>query len=480
MTEQTALMDDAGAPETGTPPRQPRTRWYRTPVFRDPDDDMLGGVVSGLCQSYGFDRRTSRLALVIAVPVLPIVIVAYVVAWILLPDGRDQAVPLEDIVRDKRRFPLYAALALLILAGGLGSLGSWLVFGDFPWGVGLIAIGILLWMAPGLRRDRAATAAATGLAAPMVAPTSTAGATTSWPTPAGVDATGGATDLSDPTHPGGPADAPHRVDASDPTHTIDTDTDTTSTTSTTSTSATTGATGTTGAVLVAPPMPTRARRRVPIGSISFVAMLAFVAIARIGDVLDWWNITALAVVITSLVIVAAGLAISAIVNRAWFFLGVVPVLAVAAGFLAVAEPSLDGGAGDRTARPATLDDLEPAYELGFGEFTLDLVDLPLADTSLPDDEPLRIEAEVGIGRLHVIVPAGARLVITSDVGAGHVVIGDREVFAGVDQGETRTLEAVGDEVGTIELDVRVGIGEIDIDRDLFGVAAVTDADTTQG
>ena len=140
----------------------------------------------------------------------------------------------------------------------------------------------------------------------------------------------------------------------------------------------------------------------------------------------------------------------------------------------------DGGAGDRTARPATLDDLEPAYELGFGEFTLDLVDLPLADTSLPDDEPLRIEAEVGIGRLHVIVPAGARLVITSDVGAGHVVIGDREVFAGVDQGETRTLEAVGDEVGTIELDVRVGIGEIDIDRDLFGVAAVTDADTTQG
>ena len=198
MTEQTALMDDAGAPETGTPPRQPRTRWYRTPVFRDPDDDMLGGVVSGLCQSYGFDRRTSRLALVIAVPVLPIVIVAYVVAWILLPDGRDQAVPLEDIVRDKRRFPLYAALALLILAGGLGSLGSWLVFGDFPWGVGLIAIGILLWMAPGLRRDRAATAAATGLAAPMVAPTSTAGATTSWPTPAGVDATGGAIWLARP------------------------------------------------------------------------------------------------------------------------------------------------------------------------------------------------------------------------------------------------------------------------------------------
>ena len=42
------------------------------------------------------------------------------------------------------------------------------------------------------------------------------------------------------------------------------------------------------------------------------------------------------------------------------------------------------------------------------------------------------------------------------------------------------IEADAHAANGFELDVRVGIGEIDIDRDLFGVAAVTDADTTQG
>ena len=75
---------------------------------------------------------------------------------------------------------------------------------------------------------------------------------------------------------------------------------------------------------------------------------------------------------------------------------------------------------------------------------------------------------MGIGRLHVIVPAGAD---TRDrrarSGIGHVVIGDREVFAGVRQDDRRTVAAIGETTGTIELDLRVGIGEIDVDRDVF-------------
>ena len=115
---------------------------------------MVGGVLSGLCRTYGFDRRTTRIALVLASFVLPVLVLVYVIAWILLPDSPAQAQPLVDVVGDRRRFPLYVALGLVVVAGGLGSIGSWFVFGDFPWGVGLVALGVLLWMTPTLRPGR--------------------------------------------------------------------------------------------------------------------------------------------------------------------------------------------------------------------------------------------------------------------------------------------------------------------------------------
>jgi hypothetical protein len=175
----------------------------------------------------------------------------------------------------------------------------------------------------------------------------------------------------------------------------------------------------------------------------------------------------LGVVVASMIAVAAGLAISTVVNRAWFFVPFVLLLAGAATFLVVAEPSLDGGVGERTNRPSTVVDAERPHDLAMGELTLDLVDVPL-----DPDRPVRVTAEVGIGRLHVIVPAGATLVVTSEVGTGHLVIGDREVIAGVRQNDRRTIAAVGEPTGTIELDLRVGIGEIDLDRDAFSVLSI--------
>jgi phage shock protein PspC (stress-responsive transcriptional regulator) len=450
------------------------------PVFRDPDDNVLGGVVSGVSQAYGFDRRTTRLALVIAGLVLPIVVLVYIVAWILLPDGRDQAQPLEDIVRDKRRFPLYAALALLVLVGGIGSLGSWLVFGDFPWGVGLVAIGVLLWMAPGLRRDRRAAR-----------DQSVASATGSGPVPAGVwatptspttdgdtatdsqEATGdkdhGNDDALATTVTPATADAGSTTTSGWPTTSTWTTTATWPTTLSTGADAPLGSTASDGSMLVPPAAtPRRRRRRIPVGSITLLAVLAFIGVTSAGDALGWWDADLLGVVVASVAAMAVGLAVSTIVNRAWFFIPVVAVLALAAGFLAVADPSLDGGAGDRTVRPTTVAEAERAHELGLGELTLDLAAVPL-----DPDQPVRVVAEVGIGRLHVIVPAGAELVIDSDIGAGHVVIGNREVLEGVDQQDTLTAQSIGERAGTIELDLRVGLGEIDVDRDVFAIADTT-------
>ena len=483
MDEQTALMNDEhvvpGTPgatpgsgptgASGTP--GPRTPWYRLPVFRDTSDDMVGGVVAGLCRTYGFDRRTTRIALVLASFVLPVLVLVYVIAWILLPDSPAQAQPLADVLGDRRRFPLYVALGLVVVAGGLGSIGSWFVFGDFPWGVGLVALGVLLWMTPTLRpgRRRRDGQVATGPApfpAPGAPPApgasgSATGFTTAYPMPAQADTPLGADAEADPVSA---STTPADTGDADPTTVLPTTTLPTSGWS----GGGFGSVGHDGTLLVPPPMPSvPRRRRYPIGSITVLVVVAAAAIAAAGDAIDWWDVPVLGVVVASVIAVAAGLAISTVVNRAWFFVPFVVLLAGAATFLVVAEPSLDGGVGERTNRPSTVADAERTHDLAMGELTLDLVDVPL-----DPDRPVRVNAEVGVGRLHVIVPAGATLVVTSEVGTGHVVIGDREVVAGVRQNDRRTIAAIGEPTGTIELDLRVGIGEIDLDLDAFSVLSI--------
>lgn len=480
---QTALMNDEhvvpGAPGTtpgsgptgapGTPGQ--RTPWYRLPVFRDTSDDMVGGVVAGLCRTYGFDRRTTRIALVLASFVLPVLVLVYVIAWILLPDSPAQAQPLADVLGDRRRFPLYVALGLVVVAGGLGSIGSWFVFGDFPWGVGLVALGVLLWMTPTLRpgRRRREAQGATGPApfpAPGAPPApgasgSATGFSTAYPMPAQADTPLGTDATTDPLSA---SDTPADTGDADPTTVLPT----TAVPASGWSGGGFGSVGHDGSLLVPPPMPSAPRRRrYPIGSITVLLVVAAAAIAAAGDAIDWWDVPVLGVVVASVIAVAAGLAISTVVNRAWFFVPFVLLLAGAATFLVVAEPSLDGGVGERTNRPSTVVDAERPHDLAMGELTLDLVDVPL-----DPDRAVRVNAEVGIGRLHVIVPAGATLVVTSEVGTGHLVIGDREVVAGVRQNDRRTISAVGEPTGTIELDLRVGIGEIDLDRDAFSVLSI--------
>ena len=472
MDEQTALMNDEGADHNDhtkpAEPAEPADRgpsggadlpppftsgassrqqpWYRQPVSRDTTDDMLGGVVAGLCRTYGFDRKTTRIALVLAALVVPVLVLVYVLAWILLPDAPAEAQPLADIAADRRRLPLFIVLGLLVVAGGFGSLGSWFLFGDFPWGVGLIAIGVLLWMAPSLRRQRSEA-----LPPPTVGPMPAAGAAGV----AGVEGTPrvlpspvGIADAGAAPQPG-PADA-------------------------TSAGRPLGTTASDGRLL-APPATvatTPRRRRIPIGSITALAVIAFVGIASSGDSLDWWDIPVLGVVVTSLIALAVGLAISTVVNGAWFFVPLVLVLGAAAGFLVTADPSLDGGVGERIIRPGDVAQAEAVHDLAIGELTLDLVDLPL-----DGDDPVTVTAEVGVGRLHVIVPTGATVELSGEVGAGQMTVGEREVFAGVRHEDRRTLPALGEATGTIVLDVRVGIGQIDIDRDVFAVATSTTGTT---
>lgn len=133
-------------------------------------------------------------------------------------------------------------------------------------------------------------------------------------------------------------------------------------------------------------------------------------------------------------------------------LGLVSAVATA-GTTAVGELET----GRLEARPLTSATVQTDYDLDIGEIVLDLTDV--ADPEGLDG--LEIDLEVGMGRVEVIVPDGFDVTVVSDLGAG-----ESSVFgAGNDAGRTDDFVDGGPDALTLGLDVRVGLGDIDITRE---------------
>ena len=73
---------------------------------------------------------------------------------------------------------------------------------------------------------------------------------------------------------------------------------------------------------------------------------------------------------------------------------------------------------------------------------------------------------MGIGRLHLIVPADANLQLDTSVGAGVLQVDDIDLVSGMRNEDDRLVPAKdAPATATITLDLRVGMGQIDIDRE---------------
>ena len=112
------------------------------------------------------------------------------------------------------------------------------------------------------------------------------------------------------------------------------------------------------------------------------------------------------------------------------------------------------GFGDRSERPMSPAQLRE-YELGVGNFELDLrqLQLPLGTTT--------VKARVGIGQLAVQVPQGVSVQVVARSGLGNV-----QVFGEEDGGIGSRIDASSEQGGDrhLELDARVGLGEVRVDR----------------
>ncbi|MGV9554106.1 PspC domain-containing protein [Streptomyces sp. NPDC003522] len=167
----------------------------------------------------------------------------------------------------------------------------------------------------------------------------------------------------------------------------------------------------------------------------------------------------------ALVVLGTGIAVSSLLGRTGA--GSVLLAIVTAGLLAgSATVPKDIGTRwvDTTWRPATAADVREGYDLGTGDATLDLSRLRPAK-----GRTVSTDAEVGLGRLRVVVPPDVTVEVRIDVGLGDIRLpGEDRKDVDVEPGKHRevTLSPLsgGKDTGTIDLDLRVGAGQVEVAR----------------
>ncbi|WP_329220323.1 PspC domain-containing protein [Streptomyces sp. NBC_01485] len=167
----------------------------------------------------------------------------------------------------------------------------------------------------------------------------------------------------------------------------------------------------------------------------------------------------------ALIVLGVGIAVSSFLGRTGA--GSVFLAIVTAGLLAgtaVLPKDIGTHWTDTTWRPTAVADVRTAYDLGTGEGTLDLSRLALAK-----GQTVTTNAEVGAGRLRVIVPPDVTVKVRIDVGLGDIQLpGDDKKDVDVEPGKHRevTLSPLSGkaDAGTIDLDLQVGVGQAEVTR----------------
>ncbi|MFC8079185.1 PspC domain-containing protein [Streptomyces sp. NPDC057307] len=160
-----------------------------------------------------------------------------------------------------------------------------------------------------------------------------------------------------------------------------------------------------------------------------------------------------------------GLAVSAFLGRTGF--GTIFLTVLTAGLLAgsAAIPKDIGTDWVRTTwRPAAVASVSPSYELGTGVGTLDL-----AGVDVPAGETLRTKAEVGAGKLKVVVPRDVTLKVHAEAGFGDLRLPGEppnDIDISPAQERTRTVAPPKGVKpgGTLDLRLEVGVGQVEVTR----------------
>ena len=168
---------------------------------------------------------------------------------------------------------------------------------------------------------------------------------------------------------------------------------------------------------------------------------------------------------SALLIFGLGIAVSAFLGRTGA--GSV-VLAVLTAALLAASAALPRDLSAHWARtqwqPTAVSEVRPKYHLGTGVGTLDLSEVTVAE-----GKTVTIRAEVGVGRLKVVVPENLTTRLDIEVGIGDIQLpGDAQRDVDVEPGKHKELTLTSTEGsksgGTLNLSLEVGVGQAEVSR----------------
>jgi len=385
-------MEHQEAPAGGAAPPRPGKRLYR-----HTEDKMIAGVASGLADYVNVDPVIVRVAFVILALVGGVGLIAYGALWWLVPPTHEVSNAGEDAIRRLKRAPTWVAAALLV--GGVLLLASQLgaPHADVIWGLGLIALGVLLfWQTSGRHQT-----VPQGAGPPMPpAPPSTAGPSAPYGAPARPEpaalaqppAPYEARGAFAPTVPFGPAPEPGAAGGFAEPWTPR------------------------GAQAVE--RPRRVRERSGLGWGTVGAMLVVVGGAAVLDNAGAFDLSLAQYLALALAVLAGGLLVGTWVGRArWLALpaaALVPFLLLAS----LVTVPFTGGWGDRDLTPVSLPRDRVTYHMVAGRMRLDLTKLAAQAGAANEGTTLHVAATMVAGSVEVIVPAGVPVHVDARLGAG--------------------------------------------------------------
>lgn len=179
------------------------------------------------------------------------------------------------------------------------------------------------------------------------------------------------------------------------------------------------------------------------------------ALSTAGVRLPWEYVLPAAVILVGLALVAG----------AWWpaargLIGLGITVGIVASIVLVGPVPLSVGIGDRVHAPASVEELAD-QRLGVGSLTLDLRELELTQDPVGDPSTVAVRGSLTIGELVVLLPEEAAV-----EGEARLAMGDIRVDGQRNRGGIApqvTLELPGSDP-PIELDLRVGIGSIEVRR----------------
>lgn len=375
---------------------------------RSRSDRVVAGVLGGLGARLHIDPVILRVTTAVLALFGGVGVLLYAVAWLLIPAEDESGSVLDQALGRHERSPGSIPLAIFLVVVVLGWSGS--VFAGSWDGIGLMILAVIGLLAL-LRRD----------SEPMQTPTGT-------PTPATEADIQPAPAMPAPGSvstgwPEGPDWQPY---SSEP--------------------------------VSSPPLASPRKPRSVLGPVTVSAAVLSVGVLAINDA-TWADVTEAMYIAVPLGIVAIGLLIGTWFGRSRGLIALGILLSLALIPTTVLS-GLNLSAVNATVQVDAVADL-PAETVsyGAGSVTYDLSNLVLTDS-----DNVRLAIEQGAGELTVIVPPNVDVIVNGSTGAGEIKAFDHS-FSGLGRDERITdAGADGPGGGTIELDLEVGLGAIEVTR----------------